>query len=127
MTMPKPDKRPWKVLLELTPTAIRLLVTDQQGDLVKAQLPACPDHCRALTFMLEALALWCGHPLSVAVSAQHPVSQSCGMGPFGDDWPKGSALVHFEFIGADKPVGTRIASVGDLRVLRRMDRWSGRS
>jgi hypothetical protein len=122
--MPEPDKRPWKVLLELTPTAIRLLVTDHNGDLVKAQLPACPDHCRALTFMLEALALWCGSPLSVAVSAEHPVDHSFGMGPFGDDWPEDSALVRFQFVGVDKSVGT-IPGIGDFRVLRRMDRWSG--
>lgn len=123
--MPNPDQQPWKVLLELTPAAVRLLVTDEQGDIVKAQLPARPDHCRALMFMLEALALWCGRPLSVVVSADHPVDHSFGMGPFGDDWPDGSALVRFEFIGASRPAGARIAGVGDFRVLRRMQRWSG--
>jgi hypothetical protein len=127
MTIPERDKRPWKVLLELTPTVVRLLVSDQHRDLVKAQLPACPDHCRALTFMLEALALWYGSPLSVAVSAEHPVDHSFGMGPFGDDWPEDSALVHFEFVGASLPVGSRIGGVGDFRVLRRMVRWSGNS
>jgi len=125
--MPTPDQYPWKVLLELTPAVVRLLVTDDQGDIVKAQLPARPDHCRALMFLLEALALWCGSPLSVAVSADHPVDHSFGMGLFGDDWPDGSALVRFEFIGASRPVGARIAGVGDFHVLRRMWRWSGHS
>ena len=125
MKMPEPDKRPWKVLLEITPTAVRLLVTSQRGDIVKAQLPVYSDHCRALTLMLEGLALWCGSPLSVVIFAQHPVDLSFGMGPFGGDWPEDSALVHFEFVGADKAAGARIAGVGDFRMLRRMDRWSG--
>lgn len=126
MTMAEPDKRPWKVLLELTPTAVRLLVTDQQGDIVKAQLPVYPDHCRALMFILEGLALWCGSPLFVAVSADYPVDHSFGLGRFVDDWPEDSALVHFQFVGVDKPAGA-IAGIGDFRVLRRMDRWSGQS
>jgi hypothetical protein len=125
--MPKPEKRPWKVLLELTPTAVRLLVSGQRGDIVKAQLPAQPDHCRALMFMLEGLALWCGSPLCVVVSAEHPVDHSFGMGPFGDGWPEDSALVCFQFAGASTPDSLRIAGVGDFRVLRQMQRWCGGS
>ena len=125
--MPQPDKHPWKVLLELTPKTVRLLVTDEHGDVLKAQLPARPDHCRALTLVLEGLALWCGRVLSVAVSADHPVDHSFGMGPFGDAWPEDSVLVHYEFVGASRPAGTRIDGVGDFRVLRRMHRFSARS
>jgi hypothetical protein len=125
--MPEPDKRPWKVLLELTPQQVRLLVTDEHGDVLKAQLPARPDHCRALTFILEGLALWCGRALSVAVSAGHPVDHSFGMGPFGDGWPEDSVLVHYEFVGASRPAGARIGGVGNFGVLRAMHRLSGRS
>ncbi|MFN2428204.1 MAG: hypothetical protein ABR587_17350 [Candidatus Binatia bacterium] len=125
--MPEPDKHPWKVLLELTPAVVRLLVSDAQGDILKAQLPSRPDHCRALMFMLEALALWHGRPLSVAVSVDYPVDHSFGMGPFGDDWPDASALVRFEFIGASSPAGSRISGIGDFEVVRRMQRWSGHS
>ncbi len=125
--MPETDKRPWKVLLELTPKAARLLVTDQQGDILKARLPARPDHCRALTFLVEGLALWCGRPLCVAVSAEQPVDHSFGMGPFGDDWPEESALVRYEFVGRSGPQDMRIAGVGDFRVLRIMQRWSAKS
>jgi len=124
--MPQSDKRPWKVLLELAPTATRLLVTGEHGDILKAQLPARPDHCRALTFMVEGLALWCGSPLCVAVSAEHPVSHSYGLGSFGDDWPDESALVRYEFVGASGPDDLRIAGVGDFRVLRTMQRWSAK-
>ena len=122
--MSEPQKRPWKVLLELTPTAVRLLVTDQQGDIVKAQLAGYPDHCRALMFILEGLALWCGSPLSVVVSANYPVGHSFGLGRFVDEWPEDSALVRFQFVGTDKPAGA-IAGIGDFRVLRQMDRWGG--
>ena len=46
----------------------------------------------------RVLALWKGTPLCVVIRADVPVSDSLGLGSFGDDWPRESALVHFLFV-----------------------------
>jgi len=128
--MHRPEKRAWSVLLEITPGAVRLLVTEPRGDVIKAQFTAYPDHCRALMFILEGLALWCGSPLSVVVCADVPVDHSFGLGPFGDAWPEETALVQFQFATAisdeHEAAGARINGIGDFTKLRRIQRWGGR-
>ncbi len=119
----KSEKRPFKVMLEITPTVVRLLVTELEGDVVKAAFTAYPDHTRALLLILEGLALWSGHPLSVAIHAEHPVSHSLGLGSFGDDWPEESALVHFLFVDTSGDKRRRIGGVGDFGRLRQLDRY----
>lgn len=118
----KNQTEPWKATLEITPTAVRLLVTESTGDVLKAEFRAYPDHNRALMSVLEGLALWSGHPLCVAIVAERPVSHSLGLGGFGDDWPETNALVDFVFIETDDSEHRRIDGVGDFRKLRQLDR-----
>ncbi len=59
---------PWKTGLLVEPTRLKLLVKDCRGkDLLKAQLLLPSAHPRALTTLLEGLALWSQPPLSVAI------------------------------------------------------------
>jgi hypothetical protein len=93
----------WETTLWVRPSAVKLRVSTPEGDdVLKAQLPGYPGHPRALLTVLEGLALWCGKPLCVALSADVPVNHSLGLGPFtdlGDLWPETSALVEFHFVG----------------------------
>jgi hypothetical protein len=121
--MMKNEKSIWKTTLEITPKAVRLLVTEAGGDVLKAEFRAYPDHIRALMFILEGLALYSGHPLSVAIIADRPVSHSLGLGGFGDDWPETNALIDFVFIETDRGDRHRIIGVGDFKQLRLFDRY----
>ena len=110
---------PWKTTLQPAWQALRLLTTDPEGnELLKARLPSHPDHPRALLTLLEGLALWCGSPLSAAISAAPRADRSCVEGLFGGGlWPVDSALVHFTL--TDLPGRRRtVPGVGDFRQLR---------
>ena len=112
----------WKTILGVTHEAVRVLVISAEGeDVLKAHLPANPDHPRALLTVLEGLALWHGTPLCAVISADIPVSHSLGLGPFGDldNWPSDSALVHFEFAIPARG-GRRLSGFGSFRGLRRL-------
>ena len=62
-------RRLWTAI-EQTPDRTRILTTDGAGDtLLKAHLAAVPRHDRALSTLLEALALWQGLPVSAALAA----------------------------------------------------------
>jgi len=94
-------RRAWKATLEVKPQAIKVLVTEPEGDdVLTAVFSGYPDHPRALLTLLEGVALWSGSPLCAAISAAHPVSHSLGVGGFDDldHWPTTSALVSFEFV-----------------------------
>ena len=113
----------WKTTLRVRPEAVKLLVQTEEGDdILKAQLPGYPDHPRALLSLLEGLALWCGTPLCVAISAAAPFDHSLGLGRFADideGWPAASALVRYEFV-APAPRSRRIrAKFPALRPLSR--------
>jgi hypothetical protein len=91
--------RPWNATLDVVPgVGQRLRVSEADGALLVAEFSGHPSHPRALLFVLEGLALWKGTPLCVAIRAAAPVSDSLGLGGFGDDWPRESALVHFRFV-----------------------------
>lgn len=109
----------WTTLVEPTPRSVRLLVTDPEGnEVLKAVLPAFPQHPRALLTFLEALALWLGRPLTAAISAGRSVDRHRAEALFGNGLlPLDSALVRFELIG---PVRRRrtLVGVGDFRALR---------
>lgn len=114
--------RAWNGRLCVTRSQARLVVSDDDGALLKARLDLQPRHPRALLTLLEGLSLWSGEPLTVALSAEtfcHPGHAST---LFGDElWPGESALVRYRVVHRDLRRG-RIEGLGDLRALRRTDR-----
>jgi hypothetical protein len=52
----------------------RVLVQDESGDRLVARLPPLISsaHPRAITTLLEALALWCGKPVPVVLCVDEP-------------------------------------------------------
>ncbi len=58
------------ISIQPTRVAARLLVLDGPAKvLLKARLPPAPSHPSALTRLCEALALWTGRPVRVALDA----------------------------------------------------------
>lgn len=116
----------WKTTVQPTRRAVRLLMTDpDRNEVLKAALPPFPQHPRALLTALEALSLWVGQPLTVAVSAEPMVDRRSAEALFGDGFlPLDSALVRFDTVG---PIRARrtLPGVGDFRQLRLLHgRWS---
>lgn len=113
----------FKTAVEPTHRTVRLLMTDpENNEILKAALPPVPLHPRALLTLLEALSLWVGQPLIVAISVGPSVDRRCGDTLFGGDlMPADSALVRFEFLGPPRRRRT-IAGIGDFRQLRLVQR-----
>lgn len=90
---------PWSARLQIRPSSLELVVSDATGDeVLKGIFVKPPRHPRALLTLLEGVALWSEEPLRCVISAEHPVSHSLGLGPFGDEWPEESALVRFQVV-----------------------------
>jgi len=107
----------WKCKLEIKTCEIKLLVTNDGDDLLKARLFGGSNHPRALLTMLEGLTLWQGQPLRCVISAAKPANRSFGLNPFGDDlWPRESALVHFD-VAEPRRRRRRIHGFGTFRSL----------
>ena len=62
----------WNTRLQVEPDALKILIEDHQGDALKARLPICPHHPRALLTLLEGVALWSGENLHAALSVGGP-------------------------------------------------------
>lgn len=116
----------WMARLQLSPTAVKLLVESEDGDLLKARLPSRPQHPRALLTTLEGLALWSGSPLLTVLGVGGRWDPSCGEVLFGGDgWPEDSALVRIEVAAERRRSRRRIRGVGDFRELRQLRLWGG--
>lgn len=116
----------WKTTVWPTRRSVRLLMTDpDRNEVLKAALPPFPQHPRALLTLLEALSLWCGQPLTAAVSAAPQVDRRCAEALFGDGLlPVDSALVRFEVLPPARRRRT-LPGVGDFAQLRLIHgRWS---
>lgn len=110
---------PFKMTLQVSPFEVRLLLTDlNRNELLKAQLPALPQHPRALLTCLEGVALWLGQPLTAAISAGAAVDPRCAAALFGERMvPIDSALVTFDYLSPE-PRRRTISGIGDFRQLR---------
>jgi hypothetical protein len=111
--------RDWKAVLRVTRTSALLLLTSEEGDLLKASLPLPPKHPRALLTLLEGLALWDAAALRVVVSASGSSTDWLGSGLFGDElFPGESQLVRFDVERHDSRA-RRLRGVADFRPLRK--------
>ena len=120
---------PWNTRLLVEPTHLKILTADEEGDLLKARLPASPRHPRALLTLLEGLALWTGTPLCAVTCAPDRWDPSLVAGLFGNDFaPVESALVRYEFVQPPmrRRRPRRLSGVGDFRQLYLLARDGGR-
>lgn len=115
------DEPSWTVSVRCTHDETRVLVTEGDGDVLKARLSPEPGHPRALMTLCEGLALWHGLPLCVAVSADDDARE-----PFERVFYAGglvelqSPLVRLELrpaLGRGRRLRGR--GLGDFRGLRR--------
>lgn len=114
--------RSWRCNLRVTERYATILLMGPEGDLLKARLDTRPCHPRALLTLLEGLSLWCGEPLSVALSVAERFHASPTLTLFGDGlFPAESGLVRFELVGRG-PRKARLDGLGDFRALRRSGR-----
>jgi hypothetical protein len=113
----------WVTSVELRPLQVRLLLTcpQSQSELLRARLPS-PRHPRALLGLLEAMALWQGHPLRAAVFAECncPGFEETLFDPLVAD----SALVELELLSPSCRRTRRLRGLGDFAELIRMQRRS---
>jgi len=111
--------RTYKVMVEPLDRAMKLLMTDLDGnELLRAVLPAFPRHPRALLTLLEGLALWVDSRIHTAISVGPRADARSVEALFnGDLLPLDTALVHFELVGAAQRRRT-IRGVGDFRQLK---------
>lgn len=109
MIRPKLVIKPW-------PETTRLLLTDWEGEVLRAALPRAPSHPRAAPTLLEGLALWMGRPLSVVLcAADLDGSYVPGL---SDDFGIGARTVHFEVEVIDPT--RRPRGLGPFRDLRQL-------
>jgi len=107
MIRPKLVIKPW-------PETTRLLLTDVEGEVLRAALPWRPRDPRAAPTLLEGLALWLGRPLCVVLCAAD-MDASCVPG-LSDDFGVGAATVHYEVEVVDP--ARRPRGLGPFRDLR---------
>jgi hypothetical protein len=86
---------------------------------LKARLPALPEHPRAAITVLEGLALWAGARLPVAVGVAARSSGSIeALLPQGAAWC--SPLVELHPVDLPRAPRRRLDGVGDFRELRQL-------
>jgi len=110
------------------PTLSRLLVQDHAGPILKARLPADPQHPRALACLAEGLALWYGQPLHVVVGVA--AQDAMCVGPRWDAsveaWPGTPLLTLQLIVGRPRPPrrGTDgLTGLGDFADVRQLPLW----
>ena len=102
----------------------RILVMSSAAEtLLKARLSALPSHRRALSTLLEAIALWQGRPVRAALVADAPggLSES---GLCHDLFPDFGDGLHYtlEYVSVLRPPRRRdgLSGMGDFRDLRQL-------
>ena len=88
----------WNTTMKLGPKAVLVLMTDENhNEILKARLPLQSIHPRAVTSLMEGLALWAGHPTRLCTGLQcnpqvtfaleggaHAVGRHCEVEPLDD-------------------------------------------
>lgn len=106
------------------PEATRIVVLDgPMTTLLKARLPSQPRHARAIPTLCEAMALWCGRHLRVAIAAGAPRA-CCETTPWLDalDIMTAPPLYEIELVQTARPPRERdgLDGMGDFRDLRQL-------
>lgn len=105
------------------PEGTRILVTDREEVRLKARLSCPPAHPRALSWLIEAVALWEGAPVRTVLSAGGP--RRTFAANFRADWfpDFGGPLYSLEVVDRSTGAGLRdrhcgLGSFRDLKQLR---------
>lgn len=105
-----------KLVIKPRRESTRLLLTDIEGEVLRAALSRVPRDPRAAPTLLEGLALWFGRPLSVVLCAAD-LDASCVPGLSGD-FGEGTATLHYEVEVVDPT--RRPRGLGSFRDLRQL-------
>lgn len=98
------------------PNHTQILVTEDGDDCLRARLPIAPNHPRALSTLLEGLALWRSRPVRVVIVADGLSTPSSIDALLGDAlYPPDCAAVRFEVHHPRVP--RRLRGMGDFRDL----------
>jgi len=103
-------------------TDTRILINDGSTTLLKARLCQAPAHPRALSWLLEAVALWEGRPVRAVVSAGGSGDVS-GADSLRDWFPDfGGPLYSIEWTDRARPRRRRdpLGGLGDFRDLKEL-------
>ena len=106
------------------PRGTRILVMSESAEtLLKACLLPSPSHRRALSTLLEAIALWQGRPVRAALVADAP-DGPCANGLCRDSFPDFGDGLHYtlEYISVLRPPRRRdgLGGMGNFRDLRQL-------
>lgn len=107
----------WTVTLRPVKGALKILVENSEGDLLRARLPLGPEHPRALLTLLEGLSLWVGAPICAVISVGEREAAFSERRLFGGElWPVQSTMVQFTY-APDGQHRRRITGLGSFRAL----------
>ena len=101
---------------------------DQAGPILKARLPADPQHPRALASLAEGLALWYGRPLHVVVGVA--AQDAMCVGPRWDAsveaWPTTPLLALSLIVGRPRPPrrgAAGLTGLGNFTDVQQLHLW----
>lgn len=108
--------------IEPGPEATRVLVTDRDEAVLKARLRCPPAHPKALSWLIEAVALWQGAPVRAVLCADGP--RRTPAASFRADWfPEfGGPLYSLEIVAERRgtAVRDRLDGLGPFRDLKQL-------
>lgn len=100
----------------------RVLVTDRDEVVLKARLRCPPAHPKALSWLIEAVALWQGAPVRAVLCADGP--RRTHAATFRADWfpDFGGPLYSLELVEERRGTGVhdRLAGLGPFRELKQL-------
>ena len=113
----------WRVVLKPTDEAVKLLVRDERGDLLRARLPAYPHSPYVLPRLLETLAMWDEQELLAVISADRNHRHHHLVALLGGPGLPGSDRVRYR-LETPRPRPRRLRGPGDFRELYALHaRW----
>ena len=114
--------------IRTSPDLTRVLVQDGPRPILKARLPAAPEHPRALETLAEGIALWCGQPLygALGVAAEDSLCVSRGWHATVDGLTR-TPLVTIDLVmGRPRPPrgADGLGGLGPFDEVRQLRLWS---